>query len=91
MFSLLTALAVAYIGVRNSRSTEVSRVRVSYFNYALQQIMDEYVKYNPVIDITNVTKDTYFQEISSKFKECKESIRKVRPLIEENYLQPLAR
>jgi hypothetical protein len=47
--SFFTALAVATIGVRTSKSVESSTGRYAYLNYALQKLMDEYVKYDPVI------------------------------------------
>ena len=49
--SLCTALVVAVIGFRFSRSIEAGKVRAAYLNYALQKILDEYIKLDPSINV----------------------------------------
>jgi len=89
MISLLTAVAVAFIGVRNSRTMEASKVRASYLNYALQKIMDEYIKYDPVIDLSQSDSTPYVRLIEARFKECRASVRKVSPIVDPALLQSL--
>jgi hypothetical protein len=79
--SLCTALAVAFIGFRLSRSVEAGKVRASYLNYALQKLMDEYVTYDPVIDLSDGENVDYVRLIENRFDECRASIRRVSPLI----------
>jgi hypothetical protein len=74
-------VAVALIGFKFSRSIEAGRVRASYLNYALQKIMDEYIKYDPVIDLSTAENGNYVRLVESRFKECRASIQRVSPLI----------
>jgi hypothetical protein len=87
LFSLLTAIAVASVGFRFSRSIEAGKVRASYLNYALQKIMDEYTKYNPVIELSDDSQ--YVRLIEERFKECRESILRISPLISDADLDRL--
>ena len=81
VISLVTAVAVAFIGFGFSRSVESGKVRSSYLNYALQKIMDEYVKYDPVIDLSKTENGNYVRLIEARFNECRASILRVSPLI----------
>lgn len=79
--SACTALIVAFIGFKSSRSVEVGRVRASYLTYAIQKIMDEYVRYDPVVDLSEDKNSDYVRLIERRFKDCRDSIRKISPLI----------
>jgi len=89
VISLVTAVAVAFIGFRFSRSVEAGKVRASYLNYALQKIMDEYVKYDPVVDLSNTERGDYVRLIEARFNECRASVRRVSPLIPSAVLERL--
>jgi hypothetical protein len=80
---------VAFIGFGFSRSVEAGKVRASYLNYALQKIMDEYVKYDPVIDLSTTENGNYVRLVKARFKECRASILRVFPLIPSATLERL--
>lgn len=82
--SLLTALAVAGIGFRMTRSVESNKARNSYINYALQKVMDEYSKYDPIIEISEITQgEGFVRLVEARFKECRASIQRVAPLFDQ--------
>jgi len=87
--SFLTALAVAFVGVKNSRSIEASKVRSSYLNYAIQKLMDEYMKYDPLINLNGVEEGSYIRRIEKKYHECRSLIIKISPLVDIKLLEPL--
>lgn len=87
IISLFTAVAVAFIGFGFSRSMEARKVRASYLNYALQKLMDEYIKYNRVIDLSGDTE--YVRLIEARFEECRASIVRISPLIPHSALERL--
>ncbi len=87
--SACTALIVAFIGFKSSRSVEGGRVRASYLTYALQKIMDEYVRYDPVVDLSKEKNSDYVRLIESRFKDCRDSIRRIAPLIPSADLKTL--
>lgn len=89
LVSFFTAVVVTFIGFRVSRSVETRKVRVSYLNYALQKIMDEYIKYDPVIDLSKAENSNYIRLIEDRFRECRASIRRVSPLIDQNSMKNL--
>jgi hypothetical protein len=89
VISLFTAIAVAFIGLGFSRSMEAGKVRASYLNYALQKIMDEYLKYDPVIDLSKTESNDYVRLIEERFRECRASILRVSPLIPATALDRL--
>lgn len=89
VFSLGTAMVVALIGYRSSRSLEVGRVRASYINYKIQKIMDEYVKYDPVIDLTRDEGSGPVKLIESRFRDCRSSILRIRPFLPQKKLERL--
>lgn len=89
VISLITTLAVALIGFRFSRSMESGKVRAAYLNYALQKIMDEYVNYNPIIDLSKADSADYLRLIEERFSDCRSSILRVSPLISQSALELL--
>jgi hypothetical protein len=89
VISLFTAVAVAFIGFRFSRSVEAGKVRASYLNYALQKIMDEYIKYDPVLDLSKAEKGSYVRLLEERFRDCRASILRVSPLIPPTALEQL--
>lgn len=66
---------------------EAGKVQASYLNYALQKIMDEYIKYDPVIDLSDNSE--YVRLIEGRFRECRASILRVSPLIPPAALERL--
>lgn len=89
ILSLFTALAVAFIGVRNSKSIEASKIKASYLNYAFQKLMDEYMKYDPLVNLNGVESDTYIRRLEAKFHECRSLIIRISPLMDPQVLEPI--
>jgi len=88
IFSLAGVAMGGVIAILNSRSIETSKVKASYLNYALQRIMDEYVKFDPTIDLSD-SEIPYPRLLEARFMECRQSIVRVSPLIDKNALEPL--
>ena len=89
-FSACTALIVAFIAFKSSRSVEGGRVRASYLTYAIQKIMDEYVRYDPVVDLSEAKENfDYVRLIERRFDDCRGSIRRISPLIPRSDLKTL--
>ena len=87
--SLCTALVVAVIGFRFSRSIEAGKVRAAYLNYALQKILDEYIKLDPSINLPEAKDGNWVTVIQAKFYECRSCIRRINPLIPSESLRNL--
>ena len=90
MISLVASLVVAFIGIRNSRNIEASKVQSSHFTTMFQKILEEYQKYDPSVRLVSPNDgQRVFQDIQEKFLECMASIRRVKPLIRSEKLVPL--
>ena len=89
LISLITALSVAFIGFRFSRSMETQKIRASYLNYSLQKLMDEYVNYDPVIDLSRTESNNFVPMLEERFNDCRASVRRVAPLMRSPALEKL--
>ncbi len=90
IISLVASLVVAFIGVRNSRNIEASKVQSSHFTTMFQKIFEEYQKYDPSVPLGSSNNgQSVFLTIEKKFLECMDSIRRVKPLIRSEKLVPL--